>query len=80
MPVAQTGSLGLSPWASGSRELMNMGLAQTPFCGVCDAPQWHVMDRPARQPRRPTGPFGKSQTPQNGVCASPENLRESGGR
>ena len=46
------------------------GLAQTPFCGVCDAPQGHVMDRPAPLPHRPTGPFGKSQTPQNGVCAS----------
>ena len=28
------------------------------------------MDRPAPLPRRATGPFGKSQTPQNGVCAS----------
>ena len=28
------------------------------------------MDRPALLPHRPTGPFGKSQTPQNGVCAS----------
>ena len=28
------------------------------------------MDRPAPLPQRPTGPFGKSQTPQNGVCTS----------
>ena len=48
-------------------------LAQTPFCGVCDAPQGHGMDRPAPLPHRPTGPFGKSQTPQNGVCASHGN-------
>ena len=46
-------------------------LAQTPFCGVCDAPQGHVGDRPAHLPPRQAGPFGKSQTPQNGVCASP---------
>ena len=38
------------------------GLAQTPFCGVCDPPQGHVMGRPAPLPHRPTGPFGKSQT------------------
>jgi hypothetical protein len=49
---------------------MKMGLAQTPFCGVCDAPQGHVRDRPTPLPHRLTGPFGKSQTPQNGVCAS----------
>ena len=28
------------------------------------------MDRTAPLSHRPTGPFGKSQTPQNGVCAS----------
>ena len=46
-------------------------LARTPFCGVCDAPQGHVMDCPAPLSHRPTGPFGRSRTPQNGVCASP---------
>ena len=28
------------------------------------------LDRPAPLPHRPTGSFGRSQTPQNGVCAS----------
>ena len=53
-------------------------LAQTPYCGVCDAPQGHVIDRPAPLPHRPTGPFGKSQTPQNGSLRQPRMCHPGG--
>ena len=47
------------------------GLAQTSALEVCDAPEGQLKSAAAPPAHRPEGPFGRSQTPQNGVCASP---------
>jgi hypothetical protein len=47
------------------------GLAQTSAFEVCDGREGQPKSAAAPLARRPTGAFGRSQTPQSGVCASP---------
>ena len=48
-------------------------LAQTSTFEVCDAPEGQSKVSDALLAHRMTGPFVRSQTPQNGVCATRRN-------